>query len=76
MVSFVVLEKLGNSFKYNITKVDIAYTIVELSVDHFKVIIKYKDSLIKLGLVIEEFDNNAIVIREHSAILDKVNFLF
>ena len=38
------------------------------------IIIKYKDSLIKLGLVIEEFDNNAIIIREHPAILDKVNF--
>ena len=48
--------------------------VVELSGDHFEVIIKYKDSLIKLGLVIEEFDNNAIVIREHPAILDKVNF--
>ena len=48
--------------------------VVELSRDHFEVIIKYKDSLIKLGLVIEEFDNNAIIIREHPAILDKVNF--
>ena len=48
--------------------------VVELSGDHFEVIINYKDSLIKLGLVIEEFDNNAIVIREHPAILDKVNF--
>ena len=48
--------------------------VVELSGDHFEVIIKYKDSLIKLGLVIEEFDNNAIIIREHPAILDKVNF--
>ena len=48
--------------------------VVELSGDHFEVIIKHKDSLIKLGLVIEEFDNNAIIIREHPAILDKVNF--
>ena len=72
----IVLEKIREGFlNSNIQKqILLIPEVVELSVDHFEVIIKYKDSLIKLGLVIEEFDNNAIVIREHPAILDKVNF--
>ena len=72
----IVLEKIREGFlNSNIQKqILLIPEVVELSGDHFEVIIKYKDSLIKLGLVIEEFDNNAIVIREHPAILDKVNF--
>ena len=72
----IVLEKIREGFlNSNIQKqILLIPEVVELSVDHFEVIIKYKDSLIKLGLVIEEFDNNAIIIREHPAILDKVNF--
>ena len=72
----IVLEKIREGFlNSNIQKqILLIPEDVELSGDHFEVIIKYKDSLIKLGLVIEEFDNNAIVIREHPAILDKVNF--
>ena len=72
----IVLEKIREGFlNSNIQKqILLIPEVVELPVDHFEVIIKYKDSLIKLGLVIEEFDNNAIIIREHPAILDKVNF--
>ena len=72
----IVLEKIREGFlNSNIQKqILLIPEVVELSGDHFEVILKYKDSLIKLGLVIEEFDNNAIVIREHPAILDKVNF--
>ena len=72
----IVLEKIREGFlNSNIQKqILLIPEVVELSGDHFEVIMKYKDSLIKLGLVIEEFDNNAIVIREHPAILDKVNF--
>jgi len=72
----IVLEKIREGFlNSNIQKqILLIPEVVELSRDHFEVIIKYKDSLIKLGLVIEEFDNNAIIIREHPAILDKVNF--
>ena len=72
----IVLEKIREGFlNSNIQKqILLIPEVVELSVDHFEVIIKHKDSLIKLGLVIEEFDNNAIIIREHPAILDKVNF--
>ena len=72
----IVLEKIREGFlNSNIQKqILLIPEVVELSVDHFEVIIKYKDSLIKLGLVIEEFDNNTIIIREHPAILDKVNF--
>ena len=72
----IVLEKIREGFlNSNIQKqILLIPEVVELSGDHFEVIIKYKDSLIKLGLVIEEFDNNAIIIREHPAILDKVNF--
>ena len=72
----IVLEKIREGFlNSNIQKqILLIPEVVELSGDHFEVIMKYKDSLIKLGLVIEEFDNNAIIIREHPAILDKVNF--
>tara|TARA_Y100001970_G_scaffold98190_1_gene123459 strand:+ start:611 stop:2356 length:1746 start_codon:yes stop_codon:yes gene_type:complete len=72
----IVLEKIREGFlNSNIQKqILLIPEVVELSGDHFEVIIKYKDSLIKLGLVIEEFDNNTIIIREHPAILDKVNF--
>ena len=72
----IVLEKIREGFlNSNIQKqILLIPEVVELPVDHFEVIIKYKDSLIKLGLVIEEFDNNTIIIREHPAILDKVNF--
>ena len=72
----IVLEKIREGFlNSNIQKqILLIPEVVELSGDHFEVIIKYKDSLIKLGLVIEEFDNNAVIIREHPAILDKVNF--
>ena len=72
----IVLEKIREGFlNSNIQKqILLIPEVVELSVDHFEVIIKHKDSLIKLGLVIEEFDNNTIIIREHPAILDKVNF--
>ena len=72
----IVLEKIREGFlNSNIQKqILLIPEVVELSRDHFEVIMKYKDSLIKLGLVIEEFDNNAIIIREHPAILDKVNF--
>ena len=48
--------------------------IVELSEEHFEVIIRNITKLSKLGLIIEEFDKKAILIREHPAILDKVNF--
>ena len=72
----IVLEKIREGFlNSNIQKqILLIPEVVELSGDHFEVIIKHRDSLIKLGLVIEEFDNNAIIIREHPAILDKVNF--
>ena len=72
----IVLEKIREGFLNNNIQKQILLIpeVVELSGDHFEVIMKYKDSLIKLGLVIEEFDNNAIIIREHPAILDKVNF--
>ena len=72
----IVLEKIREGFlNSNIQKqILLIPEVVELSVDHFEVIIKHKESLIKLGLVIEEFDNNTIIIREHPAILDKVNF--
>ena len=72
----IVLEKIREGFlNSNIQKqILLIPEVVELSGDHFEVITKHKDSLIKLGLVIEEFDNNAIIIREHPAILDKVNF--
>lgn len=72
----IVLEKIREGFLNNNIQKQILLIpeVVELSRDHFEVIMKYKDSLIKLGLVIEEFDNNAIIIREHPAILDKVNF--
>ncbi len=72
----IVLEKIREGFLNNNIQKQILLIpeVIELSGDHFEVIMKYKDSLIKLGLVIEEFDNNAIIIREHPAILDKVNF--
>ena len=72
----IVLEKIREGFlNSNIQKqILLIPEVIELSGDHFEVIIKYKDSLIKLGLVIEEFDNNAVIIREHPAILDKINF--
>ena len=72
----IVLEKIREGFLNNNIQKQILLIpeVVELSGDHFEVIMKYKDSLIKLGLIIEEFDNNVIIIREHPAILDKVNF--
>jgi DNA mismatch repair protein MutL len=72
----IVLEKIRAGFlNSNIQKqILLIPEVVELTEDHFDVIIKQKDNLIKLGLVIEEFDKNTILIREHPAILDKVNF--
>ncbi|MFL2648922.1 MAG: DNA mismatch repair endonuclease MutL [Dehalococcoidia bacterium] len=72
----IVLEKIRAGFlNSNIQKqILLIPEVVELTEDHFDVIIKQKDNLIKLGLAIEEFDKNTILIREHPAILDKVNF--
>ena len=72
----IVLEKIRAGFlNSNIQKqILLIPEVVELTEDHFDVIIKQKDNLIKLGLVIEEFDTKTILIREHPAILDKVNF--
>ena len=73
---YALLEKIREGFlNSNIQKqILLIPEVVELTEDHFDVIIKQKDNLIKLGLVIEEFDKNTILIREHPAILDKVNF--
>ncbi|MBH88098.1 MAG: hypothetical protein CMJ12_02955 [Pelagibacterales bacterium] len=72
----IVLEKIRSGFlNSNIQKqILLIPEVVELSEDHFEVIIDQKDNLIKLGLLIEEFDKNTIIIREHPAILDKVDF--
>ena len=72
----IVLEKIRAGFlNSNIQKqILLIPEVVELTEDHFDVIIKQKDNLLKLGLSIEEFDTNTILIREHPAILDKVNF--
>ena len=72
----IVLEKIREGFlNSNIQKqILLIPEVVKLSEDHFEVIIKQINNLIKLGLVIEEFDNNTILIREHPAILDKINF--
>ena len=72
----IVLEKIRAGFlNSNIQKqILLIPEVVELTEDHFDVIIKQKDNLLKLGLAIEEFDTNTILIREHPAILDKVNF--
>ncbi len=72
----IVLEKIRAGFlNSNIQKqILLIPEVIELTEDHFDVIIKQKDNLLKLGLSIEEFDTNTILIREHPAILDKVNF--
>ena len=72
----IVLEKIRAGFlNSNIQKqILLIPEVVELTEDHFDVIIKQKDNLLKLGLAIEEFDTNTILVREHPAILDKVNF--
>ena len=72
----IVLEKIRAGFlNSNIQKqILLIPEVIELTEDHFDVIIKQKDNLLKLGLAIEEFDTNTILIREHPAILDKVNF--
>ena len=72
----IVLEKIRAGFLDNNLQKQILLLpeIVELSEEHFEVIVKSLDQLAKLGLEIEVFDKNTIVIREHPAILDKVNF--
>ena len=72
----IVLEKIRAGFlNSNIQKqILLIPEVIELTEDHFDVIIKQKDNLLKLGLAIEEFDTNTILVREHPAILDKVNF--
>jgi DNA mismatch repair protein MutL len=72
----IVLEKIRSGFINNNVQKQILLIpeVVELSEDHFDVITHYTDGLQKLGLVIEEFDKKAIIVREHPAILDKVNF--
>ena len=72
----IVLEKIRAGFlNSNIQKqILLIPEVVELNEDHFDVIIKQKDNLLKLGLSLEQFDTNTILIREHPAILDKVNF--
>ena len=72
----IVLEKIRAGFLNNNLQKQILLLpeIVELSEEHFEVIVKSLDQLAKLGLEIEVFDKNTIVIREHPAILDKVNF--
>ena len=72
----IVLEKIRSGYlNSNMQKqILLIPEVVELSEDYFEVIITQKDNLVKLGLLIEEFDKNTIIIREHPAILDKVDF--
>jgi len=72
----IVLEKIRAGFlNKNMQKqILLIPEIVELSEEHFEIIISNTEKLTKLGLLIEEFDEKAILIREHPAILDKVNF--
>ena len=72
----IVLEKIRAGFlNKNMQKqILLIPEIVELSEEHFEIIISNTEKLSKLGLLIEEFDKKAILIREHPAILDKVNF--
>ena len=72
----IVLEKIRSGFINNDMQKQILLIpeIVELSEEHFEVISSNITKLSKLGLIIEKFDKKAILIREHPAILDKVNF--
>ena len=72
----IVLEKIRSGYlNDNIEKqILLIPEIVKLSSEHFSVIIKHLKSLLKIGLVIEEFDLNTVIVREHPAILNKVKF--
>ena len=72
----IVLEKIRSGFLNNDMQKQILLIpeIVELSEERFEAIIRNVTSLSKLGLILEKFDQKAVLIREHPAILDKVNF--
>ena len=72
----IVLEKIRSGYlNDNIEKqILLLPEVVKLSTEHFSVIIKHIKSLAKIGLIIEEFDANTIIVREHPAILNKVKF--
>ena len=72
----IVLEKIRSGFLNNDMQKQILLIpeIVELPEERFEAIIRNVTSLSKLGLILEKFDKKAVLIREHPAILDKVNF--
>ena len=72
----IVLEKIRAGFlNQNMQKqILLIPEIVELAEEYFEAIISNIEKLTKLGLIIEKFDKKAVLIREHPAILDKVNF--
>ena len=72
----IVLEKIRSGFLNNDMQKQILLIpeIIELPEERFEAIIRNVTSLSKLGLILEKFDQKAVLIREHPAILDKVNF--
>ena len=72
----IVLEKIRAGYLNDSIEKQILLLpeVVELSEEYFEVIKNHMDGLSKIGLVIEEFDKNTIIIREHPAILNNVKF--
>tara|TARA_B100000686_G_scaffold54455_1_gene58679 strand:+ start:25422 stop:27176 length:1755 start_codon:yes stop_codon:yes gene_type:complete len=72
----IVLEKIRKGYLNDSIEKQILLLpeIVELSEEYFGVIINHMDSLSKIGLIIEEFDKNTIVVREHPALLNNIKF--
>ena len=72
----IVLEKIRAGYLNDSIEKQILLLpeVVELSEEHFEVIRNHMVALAKIGLVIEEFDKNTVIIREHPAILNNVRF--
>jgi len=72
----IVLEKIRAGYLNNNLEKQILLLpeVIELSEEYYEVIKSHLASLSDIGLVIEEFDKNTVVVREHPAILNKINF--
>ena len=72
----IVLEKIRAGYLNDSIEKQILLLpeVVKLSEEHFLILTQHLESLSKIGLVIEEFDKNTVIVREHPAILNNIKF--
>ena len=72
----LVLEKMRKGFLSNNVKTQILLIpeIINLNEEHVSTIVMQKSNLERLGLFIEELDKGSVVVREHPALLNNIDY--